>query len=105
MSEDTYNLVLWFEQDDFSARIAWNQVSPRLITAGGANVGGQSLYQDTYSQVDISANYEVNENISVYVSGANVTEEFQQTYVEFKDQKAYQNLYEARYTAGVRVVF
>ncbi|MFT5756728.1 MAG: iron complex outermembrane receptor protein [Alteromonadaceae bacterium] len=105
MSEDTYNLVLWFEQDGLSARVAWNQVSPRLITQGGANVGGQSLYQDTYSQIDISANYDVNENISVYLSGANVTEEFQQTYVEFKSQKAFQNLYEARYTAGVRVIF
>jgi lipopolysaccharide assembly outer membrane protein LptD (OstA) len=76
-----------------------------LITQGGANLGNQSLFQDTYSQIDISANYDINENISVYVSGANVTEEFQQTYVEFKSQKAFQNLYEARYTAGVRVIF
>ncbi|GAA0822627.1 TonB-dependent receptor [Colwellia asteriadis] len=107
MSEDTYNLVLWFEEGGFSARVAWNEVSPRLITSGYNNtdVGGQSLYQDTYSQIDISANYDVTENISVYVSGANVTEEYQQTYLEFKEQKAFQNLYEARYTAGVRVIF
>lgn len=103
MSKDTYNLVLWYENEDFSARLAWNSRSPRLITQGSGAVGGQSLYQDDYSQLDISATYNINENVSVYLHGANITEEFQQTYLEFPDQKAFQNVYEARWILGTRV--
>jgi iron complex outermembrane receptor protein len=105
MSKDVYNFVMWYEKDEFSVRLAWNSRSPRLITQGGAAIAGQSLYQDDYSQVDFSANYTVNENVSVYINGSNITEEIQQTYLEFPDQKAFQNEYEARWTMGARVSF
>ncbi|WP_394200167.1 TonB-dependent receptor [Shewanella waksmanii] len=105
MSKDTYNFVLWYEQDAFSARFAWNSVSPRLITTGSADIGRQSLYQDTYSQLDFSATYNLNEMLSFYVYGSNILEEYQQTYVENSDQKAFQNVYEARWTLGARVTF
>ena len=52
MSKDTYNFVLWYEQDAFSTRLAYNFRSPRLITQGSASTGGQSLYQDDYAQLD-----------------------------------------------------
>lgn len=105
MSKDTYNFIVWYEQESFSMRIAYNARSPRLITAGNANTGGQSLYQDDYAQLDFNATYNLNENISFYVNGSNITEEIQQTYIEFPDQKAFQNVYEARWTVGTRVVF
>ncbi|QJR80454.1 TonB-dependent receptor [Alteromonas pelagimontana] len=105
MSEDTYNLVLWYENEMFSTRVAWNSRSPRLITQGSAAVGFQSLYQDDYSQLDVSFNYFFDENISFYLNGSNVLEEYQQTYLEFSDQKAFQNQYEARWTLGVRASF
>jgi iron complex outermembrane receptor protein len=116
MSENTYNFVLWYEQEDFSARLAWNSISPRLITSGyekpnengdrlALPAGGQSLYQDDYSQLDISATYNINENVSVYINGSNILEEYQQTYLEFSSQKAFQNEYEARWTIGTRVNF
>ena len=105
MSEDTYNFVVWYEQGGFSTRLAWNSRSPRLITQGSDAVGGQSLYQDTYSQLDLSVSYDYDDMTSFYVNGSNITEEFQQTYLEFESQKAFQNVYEARWTAGVRVKF
>ncbi|MBT1063686.1 TonB-dependent receptor [Bowmanella sp. Y26] len=105
MSKNTYNLVLWYEQEEFSVRLAYNSRSPRLVTAGNAGTGGQALYQDDYAQLDFNATYNFNENISFYVNGANLTEEFQQTYLEFPDQKAFQNVYEARWTIGTRMTF
>jgi len=96
---------LWYEQGGFSTRLAWNSRSPRLITQGTSAVGGQSLYQDTYSQLDLSVSYDINEMASVYLNGSNITEEFQQTYLEFESQKAFQNVYESRWTTGVRVKF
>ncbi|WP_340678827.1 TonB-dependent receptor [Paraglaciecola sp.] len=105
MSKDTYNFVAWYEQEEFSARIAYNSRSPRLHTKGNSGLGGQSLYQDTYTQVDVNFTYNWDENISVYLNGANITEEYQQTYIGFKSQKAFQNVYEARWTLGARVTF
>jgi len=105
MSKDTYNAVLWYENDTFSSRLAWNSRSPRLHTAGGAGTGGQSLYQDDYSQLDFNASYNYSEDVSFYVNGSNITEEYQQTYIGFSKQKAFQNVYEARWTVGARISF
>ena len=63
MSKNTYNLVGWYEQDEFSVRLAWNSRSPRLITQGSTDVGEQSLYQDTYSQLDLSLTYNYSEDL------------------------------------------
>ncbi len=105
MSKDTYNAVVWYENETFSARLAWNSRSPRLHTAGNPNTGNQALYQDDYSQLDFNATYNWNENISFYVNGSNITEEYQQTYIEFEKQKAFQNVYEARWILGARMTF
>ncbi|MCO4798369.1 MAG: TonB-dependent receptor [Colwelliaceae bacterium] len=105
MSKDTYNAVVWYENDTFSTRLAWNSRSPRLHTAGGAGTGGQSMYQDDYSQLDFNASYNFSETVSFYVNGSNITEEYQQTYIGFEKQKAFQNVYEARWTVGARVSF
>jgi TonB-dependent receptor len=105
LSEDTYNLIVWYEQESFSMRIAYNARSPRLIKAGTGATGGQSLYQDDYAQLDFNATYDLNENVSFYINGSNITEEYQQTYIEFSEQKAFQNIYEARWTLGTRVIF
>lgn len=105
MSEDTYNAVVWYENDVFSARLAYNSRSPRLISSAKPALGGQALYQDTFNQLDFNATYNFNDNISFYVNGSNITEEYQQAYIEFKDQKAFQNVYEARWTVGTRIIF
>lgn len=104
-SKNTYNLVGWFENDIFSARLAYNFRSPRLITQGSNATGGQALYQDDYGQLDLNVTWNVTDEVALYINGSNITEEFQQTYLEFKDQKAFQNIYEARWSLGARMTF
>ncbi|HTF96194.1 MAG TPA: TonB-dependent receptor [Cellvibrio sp.] len=104
-SEDTYNLVGWFENEFLSARLAYNFRSPRLVAYGNPTIANQALYQDDYGQLDLNVTWDVTDNVSVYLNGSNITEEFQQTYLEFKDQKAFQNIYEARWALGTRVNF
>jgi iron complex outermembrane receptor protein len=104
-SEDTYNLVGWFENENWSARLAYNFRSPRLITQGNDSIGQQALYQDDYGQLDLNVTWDITDNVAVYVNGSNITEEFQQTYLEYKEQKAFQNIYEARWSLGTRVNF
>lgn len=104
-SEDTYNVVGWFENEDWSARLAYNFRSPRLIAQGNSAIGQQALYQDDYGQLDLNVTWDVTDNVALYVNGSNITEEFQQTYLEFKEQKAFQNVYESRWALGARVNF
>ncbi|MGV8834898.1 TonB-dependent receptor [Cellvibrio sp.] len=104
-SKNTYNLVAWYENEVVSARVAYNFRSSRLMTAGSPATAMQSLYQDDYGQMDVNVTYNVNDQWSVYLNGSNVLEEIQQTYVEFEDQKAFQNIYEARWALGARFKF
>ena len=104
-SEDTYNIVGWFENEFLSARLAYNFRSARLITEGTSAVGYQPLYQDDYGQLDLNVTWTVTDNLDLYINGSNVNEEFQQTYLAYEDQKAYQNIYEARWALGARVNF
>ncbi|WP_331344943.1 TonB-dependent receptor [Cellvibrio sp. UBA7661] len=104
-SEDTYNLVGWFENENWSARLAYNFRSPRLVAYGNPTIAEQALYQDDYGQLDMNVTWDVTDNVSVYVNGSNILEEYQQTYLEFKEQKAFQNIYEARWALGTRINF
>ena len=104
-SEDTYNIVGWFENEFLSARLAYNFRSERLVADGGVNSGNQGLYQDDYGQLDLNVTWTVTDNVDVYLNGSNITEEIQQTYIQFSDQEAFQNVYEARWAVGARVNF
>ncbi|WP_039915890.1 TonB-dependent receptor [Cellvibrio mixtus] len=104
-SKHTYNAVVWYDDGAFSARVAYNLRSPRLILQGTSTHAMQSLYQDDYGQMDVNVTYNLNDQWSVYVNGSNVLEEYQQTYLEFSDQEAFQNIYEARWALGARFKF
>ena len=60
------------------------------------------MYQDDYGQLDLNVTLNLNDEWSVYVNGSNILEEYQDTYLEFKDQQAFQNIYEARWAVGAR---
>ena len=104
-SRDTYNIVGWFENEFLSARLAYNFRSARLMTQGTTAIGKQPLYQDDYGQLDLNVTWTVTDNLDLYINGSNINEEYQQTYLAYKDQKAFQNIYEARWALGARVTF
>lgn len=104
-SKNTYNIVGWYENDRLSARLAYNFRSARLVEEGGTGIAGQNLYQDDYAQLDLSVSYDVTDNLSVYVNGSNILEEYEQNYLQYEEQVAFQNIYEARWAAGVRFNF
>lgn len=104
-SRDTYNIVGWFENEFLSARLAYNFRSARLMTQGTTAIGKQPLYQDDYGQLDLNVTWTVTDSLDLYINGSNINEEYQQTYLAYKDQKAFQNIYEARWALGARVTF
>lgn len=101
-SEHQFNLAAWYQDDRFQARIAYNYRSERLAAQNGGAWGALNLYQKDAAYVDISASYDVSDAVTVYLSGSNVTGEYEEYYLGFEDQFAFQNYYEPRYTLGVR---
>ncbi|MDO3382039.1 TonB-dependent receptor [Gilvimarinus algae] len=104
-SEHQFNLTTWYQGDKFQARIAYNYRSERLAALGGGAWGALNLYQEAAAYVDVSASYDITEAITLYASGSNVTGEYENYYLGFEDQYAFQNYYEPRYTMGVRARF
>ncbi len=83
---DSYNLVGFYEMGDFEARLAWNQRDRFLQTAVG--FGGEPTYVQDYEQVDARVSYAVNETVSVFVEGVNITDEKYQKVVRQPDSVA-----------------
>jgi len=103
-SEHQYNLVGWFQNDQWQARIAYNYRSERYT----GDQGGIPGYQDAIGYLDAQVTYAVSENISVYLNGSNITGEIEDYYLDWgvgPTQYWQQNEFEARYTLGVRAKF
>ena len=71
---DSQNLVLFYEQDNWQARVAFNNREGflRLVDNG---FNGEPVNVETYGQWDISASYDINENFTIFAEGINITEE------------------------------
>lgn len=102
-SENLYNLALWFQNDKFQARIAYNYRDDRFE---GLGVGNLERYQAATHYVDANITYNFNEDISIYLNGSNITDEDEVFYIDFTNgsdrQFRSRNENEARYSLGFR---
>ncbi|WP_448249703.1 TonB-dependent receptor [Thalassotalea agariperforans] len=105
ISEHQFNAILWYQYDDFQARVAYNYRSERFNGTIGADGHNLAYMTSPTKFVDVSANYQVTDNIEIYVQGQNITEEFESTYMQWSDVTTNQNVFESRYTFGVRARF
>lgn len=103
-SEHQYNLIAWYQNDALQARIAYNYRSERYLNSV-AGWSALDLWQKDTAYLDASVSYDVSEDVSVYLNGSNLTGEFEDYYYQWEDQHAYQNIYEPRYTLGIRAKF
>ncbi|WP_076419181.1 TonB-dependent receptor [Colwellia sp. UCD-KL20] len=97
---DSANLVGFFEKDGFSFRVAYNWRDD-FIGKSGPN----PEFTEAYSQIDISASYDINNTISVFAEGINVTDESTRRHGRFSNQIIDFEEYGARYNIGVRAQF
>ncbi|WP_024607659.1 TonB-dependent receptor [Pseudoalteromonas sp. TAB23] len=71
---DSQNLIFFYEQENWQARVAFNNREGflRLVDNG---FNGEPVNVETYGQWDISASYDINENFTIFAEGINITEE------------------------------
>ncbi len=101
-SKEQFNFILWYQKGPIQARIAYNYRSD--IYNGNAGVTGDhqlASFNAPTEYVDASFNYTINDNFEVYVQGQNITEEYEESYLQWEGNRASQNIFEARYTVGV----
>ncbi len=99
------NAALWYEQYGLQARVAYNYRSKRLVASDYAGITNLAVYQRPTNYIDASISYDIFENLTIYGQGSNLSSETERYYLTFDDQVAWENIYERRYTAGVRFRF
>jgi TonB-dependent receptor len=100
---DTANLVLLYEMEDFSARIAYNWRDEFLNNA--AIFENEPEFTEAYSQIDFSVSYQVTEQFSMSFAGINITGEDPRKHGRTANQLTYAEEWDARYELGLRYTF
>lgn len=101
----SYNLVVFYEKYGFQARLAYTHRSEFLSALSQGQGPNEPQYVEPYGQLDGSASYQINDRISVFFDGINMTKQGITVRGRFKDQflAAYEG--NARYQLGVRYKF
>jgi TonB-dependent receptor len=113
---DSANLIAFYDRDGLNARIAYNWRDDFFNGDGqgqGAfydddgerRIGNNPTQTQAYGQVDLSASYELNDNLTLFMDGINVTNEGYRLYGRTKSQVLRSGQTGARYNLGVRYNF
>ena len=103
LSEDSANFVLFWENDVFSARAAYNYRDAFL--SNRSNTQGNPVYTDAYGQLDVSANWNVNKHFTISLAGINLNDEARYQYFLYKDRMLAHRASGKRYTITLRTRF
>ena len=103
---DSANFVPYFENDEWSVRLAYNWRDAFINGTGQTNVGaGPPTYVDEYGQWDMSASYWATENLQIFADVINLTDETTYVYGRKTEQVLFAGQFGTRYTLGVRYKF
>jgi len=101
---DTMNLVGIYEKYGFQIRVAynWRDSFLRQTNQGGSR---NPVYVDEYSQIDLNASYDINDNFNVFVEGLNLTGENVRWYQRSDHMTYFVEELGPRYQVGVRYTY
>jgi len=102
---DSANLQLFYEKDGLSVKVTGAWRDEYLIgqglpdeTAGYAS----PQYAEEFLQWDLSINYDINDNMTVFFEGVNLTNETERSFSRFESQFLSAAQYGPRYALGFR---
>lgn len=100
---DSANLVGFYDKDGLSVRLAYNWRDDFLAGVGqGQGTTTNPTHVKAYGQLDLGVTYELNENLTIYASGLNITEETTHVYGLSEDQVLQAVQGGARYDLAIR---
>ena len=98
---DSQNLILFYETDTWQARVAYNNRDEFLRRIDNG-FNGEPINTEEFGQVDISGSYDINDTLTVFIEGINVTEEELVQTGRFANQIYNIEDNGARYAIGIR---
>jgi TonB-dependent receptor len=112
---ESANLIAFYDKDGFSTRIAYNwrddfyggdgQDEGAAYDTKGNFIANNPQNTQAYGQVDLSATYEINDNLTIMLDGINVTDSTLRRYGREKLQVLGVSQNGPRYNLGLRYTF
>jgi len=104
---DSANFQLFYEKDGLSVKVtyAWRDEYLMGVGQGGGTSDNPPQFAKEYGQVDMSVNYDIDENFTVFFEGLNMNNETEQAYGRYEEQFLFARQYGSRYTLGMRYSF
>lgn len=104
---DSANFQLFYEKDDLSVKVTYAWRDKYLIGVGQSQGSSDNppQFAKEFGQVDMSVNYDIDENFTVFFEGLNLNNETEQGYGRYEEQFLFARQYGSRYTLGVRYSF
>lgn len=101
------NLQLFYEKDGLSVKTTYSWRDKYLIgqgqSQGSSDVPPQ--FAKEFGQWDVSINYDVSEDLTVFFDGINLNNETEQGYGRYEEQFLFARQYGTRYVLGARYSF
>jgi TonB-dependent receptor len=101
---DSANFVGFYDNNGIQVRIAYNW-RDSFLNATSDGVGPAPVYTEEYGQWDINASYEVNDSLTVFAEGINITDEITRTYGRHELMTLNIEQTGPRYNIGMRYKF
>jgi len=106
---DSANLIAFYQNYGFQARLALQWQGAQLLTLqqqqSGGQFGNEPVYLGASTTVDLTAQYDVNRYLNVFVEANNLTDAIYHTYGRFSNQTLDLVDFGRSYQFGVRVKF
>ncbi|HAI71303.1 MAG TPA: TonB-dependent receptor, partial [Alteromonas australica] len=85
---DSANFQVFYEKNGLSVKVTYAWRDQYLVGMGQAqgSEDNPATQFDTYGQVDASVNYDVNENLTVFLEGVNINDETERGFGRFEEQ-------------------
>lgn len=104
---DSANLQLFYEDHGWSVKLTYAWRDKYLIGVGQSQGSSDAppQFAKAFGQWDISVNYDVTDNMTVFFEGINLNNETEQGYGRYEEQFLFARQYGSRYALGVRYNF
>jgi TonB-dependent receptor len=104
---DSANFQVFYEKDGLSVKVTYAWRDDYLIGVGQAQGSAEAPPQfgKSYAQTDLSVNYDVTDELTVFFEGINITNETEQGYGRYEEQFLFARQYGPRYALGARYTF
>lgn len=104
---DSANFQGFYEKDGLSLKVTYAWRDEYLIGVGQSQGSSDNppQFAKSYGQWDVSVNYDVDENLTVFFEGINLNNETEQGFGRYEEQFLFARQYGTRYALGVRYSF